>query len=163
MTISFLLHKYRLNNWLILCLSNLLVLVDLTWCDLDQRESSWDICESKLLNLCAQVFNFKIIVLLIVLEIFVASKVFTFCWAMSRRSLVGEIRCPAARVKYVAVSYTVRLWDSGHNGYLWVHPSVVINISSGSGNISTTIQTFEGKAVSIAVSWYGWFVGVDNG
>ena len=98
-------------------------------------------------NFAPKVFNFKIIFALIIFENLVASKVFTFtfCCAMPRKLPVGEIQHPDDEVKNVAVDCTVILWDRSHNGSLWVYTSTVINISPGSGNISTIIQSTKGK------------------
>ena len=53
--------------------------------------------------------------------------------------------------------------DCGHNGYLWVHPSAVINIPPGYGNISNTIETPEEEVGMITVSQSGYLVEVDCG
>ena len=107
-------------------------------------------------------FNFEIILALIIFENFVASKVFTFTFhcAMPHRYPVYGIRHTADQVEDLAVVCYVRLWDRDQDGYLWVHPSVVINITPGSGNISTNIQTTKGKVVLITVSCYGLLVDV---
>ena len=81
---------------------------------------------------------------------------------MIRQSPVGDILLPSDRVKDVAIVCSVRLWYHGHDGYLWFHPSAVINIPTGSGNISTTIQTPEGEVVPITVSWSSLLVEVEN-
>ena len=114
---------------------------------------------------CAQLFNFGIIFALIIFEKTFASKVctFTFCCIMPGRSHVGKICHPYEWVKYVAVACSVRLWDRGHSGSLWVHPSALINIMPGSGNINTTIQNPKGWVFPITVSRYGWLVEVDDG
>ena len=109
-----------------------------------------------------RIFNLIIIFELRILICFVASKVFTFTFSctMPRRSPIIKILRPYDGVKYVAVSCTVRLWDSGNYGSLWVHPIAVINFPPRSGNISTAIQTPEGGIVPILVSQYGllvWF------
>ena len=117
-------------------------------------------------RICApKIFNFKTIFALSISENVVASKVFilTFCCAISRQAPVGKIQRPSDGVKYVAVAHTVKIWDCGHNGPLWVYPSVVVNIKPGSGNISTTIQTPEGEVVLITVSRYGCLVRVKDG
>ena len=59
MTVSFLLHNYQLNHLLIQRFSHQMVWVDLSRCDSDQRESSWNLCDSKLQNFCAQLFQLK--------------------------------------------------------------------------------------------------------
>ena len=82
---------------------------------------------------------------------------------MPHKSPVGKIRCPDDRVENFSVALTVRLWDCGHDGSLWVHTSAVINITPIFGNISTTIQNTEGKVVPITVSQYGCLVEVDGG
>ena len=91
-------------------------------------------------------FNFEIIFVLRILENFVASKVFSFTFrcAMPRQLPVGYIRRPADQFEDVTVARSVRLYYCGHDGSLWVHPSAVINILPGSGNISTIIQIPEG-------------------
>ena len=48
MSISFLLQEYCLNHGSTGCLSNCLEWVDLSWRDLDQRELSCNLCDSKL-------------------------------------------------------------------------------------------------------------------
>ena len=67
-TISFILHEYRLNHGLIWCLSNWMEWIYLSWCDLYQRESSRNIlnsnlessrCDSNLQNRCAQISQFR--------------------------------------------------------------------------------------------------------
>ena len=63
---------------------------------------------------------------------------------MPQRDPVEDIRRPYERVKDVTVVLYIILWNRGHDGYLWVYPSVVINIAPGSGNINTTIQTPDG-------------------
>ena len=73
---------------------------------------------------------------------------------------IGKIRRPADGVDDVTVARTVRLWDCGQDGSLWVYTSAVINISPGSGNSSTTIQTPNGEVILINVSRYGCLVGV---
>ena len=110
-------------------------------------------------------FNFRIIFALIIFENVVASKVFnfTFFCSMQKRPAVCEIQCSADGLKYVAVACTVRLWESGHYGFLLVHSSVTINIPTGYGNTSTTIQTPEGVLVLITVSRSGCLVGFSDG
>ena len=76
---------------------------------------------------------------------------------------VGKIRRPVGRVGDVTFVFSDRLWDSGHNGSLWVHPSVVINILPISGNINTTIQTYEGEVVTITVYLSGILLEVEDG
>ena len=73
---------------------------------------------------------------------------------MPRKSPIGEILRLAERFGYVAVVFYVRLWDCGNDGSLWVHPSAVINIPSGSGSTNTNIQTTDGEVVPINVSRY---------
>ena len=82
---------------------------------------------------------------------------------MSHKSPVGKIRRPDDRVENFSVALTVRLWDCGYDGSLWVHTSAVINITPIFRNISTTIQNTEGKVVPITVSQSGCSVGVDGG
>ena len=76
---------------------------------------------------------------------FFASNVFTctFHCAMSWWSPVGNTQGPDDGVKGATVARIFRLWNRGHNGSLWIHPSVVINIPPGSGEISTTLQNPE--------------------
>ena len=74
---------------------------------------------------------------------------------MPHRSSIGKIQRLSDLVKDVAVVNSVRLWDLGHDGSLWVHPSAVINIMPRSGNINTTIQTTDGEVVPVTVSWPG--------
>ena len=114
------------------------------------------------------IFNFNIIFALSILEFLVTSKVFTFICAMPWRSPVGNIRLPSGGAKDVTVACNVRLWDRGHDGSLWVHPSAVINIPLGSGNISTIIQNSDGgyywSLCPGPVAWLkwttvGWIVG----
>ena len=143
MAIYTLLHEYWMNNLLIWCLSKFLEWVDSSRRDLDQRESSQNICDPKLQNFCSQISNFNIIFVLSIFENVFASKtfIFTCCFAMSQWEPIRNIRLPSDKVEYVSVAYTVRLWDCGNDGYLWVHTSAVINIPPRSGNSSTTIQT----------------------
>ena len=110
MSISFLLHKYRLNRLLILCLLNRLEWVDPSWCDSDQRES---ICNPFF-------FNFGIIFALSIFGHFVASKVFTFTFrcAMPQKSPVVYIRSGADQVEDVAdpLPGPDNLWEWPSNG-----------------------------------------------
>ena len=76
---------------------------------------------------------------------------------------VGNIRSPDDQLEDVAVVFYVRLWDCGHNGYLWDHYYAVININPVSGNISTTIQTPEGEMVPITVSRSVQLIEVEDG
>ena len=110
-------------------------------------------------------FNFKIISVLSIFKNIFDSKVFNFTFFCTMPYIypVGDIRRPADGVEDVAAASTVILWDCGHYGSLWIHPSAVINILPGSGNISTTIQNPKGKSVPITVSRSGCLVGVDNG
>ena len=112
-----------------------------------------------------KIFNLEIMFALIMFENFVVSKVFTFTFycAIPCQAPVGKIRRPADWVEDVSVFICVRLWDRGHNGYLWVHPSLVINIPLGSGNISTTISTPVLGLVPMTVFRSGWLVEVDDG
>ena len=109
-------------------------------------------------------FNFGIISVLSIFEIFVASKVLTFAFhcGMPQKSPVGEIRRPSDQVEDIAVARYFRLWYCGRDGSLWFHPILVINISPVSGNISTTIQNPNWEVVPITVYWYGLFLEVDN-
>ena len=81
---------------------------------------------------------------------------------MPRQNPVDKIRRPDERFKDVAIDHSVRLWDCGHNGSLWVHPSAVISTPHGYGNIITTIQTSKGELVPITMYRYGHLVGVEN-
>ena len=110
-------------------------------------------------------FNLKIIFALSIFENGIASKVFTFTFlcAMPWENPVRNIWRSAYGVEYVAVYCTVRLWDRGHNGSLWVHPSTVINIFTESGNISTTTQIPDRVLVPITVSRSCLLVVVYNG
>ena len=82
---------------------------------------------------------------------------------MSQRSTVVEIQRLADQVKDFVVVHSVRLWDISHDGSLWVHTSVVINIFPGYGNINTTIQTPYGEVVPVTMSWSSRFIEVDYG
>ena len=82
---------------------------------------------------------------------------------MPQRYPLGNIRRTYDKVKDVAAICSVRLWDHGHDGFLWVHPIAVINIPSGSGNISNNIQNPKGEVVPITVSQYGRLVEVGDG
>ena len=66
-------------------------------------------------------------------------------------------------MKDVSVALTIRLWDHGHDGALWVHPSAVINIMLGSENISTNIQTPKWEVIPINVYLSSHLFGVGNG
>ena len=159
MTISLLLQKYWLNYWLIIFFLNWLEWVDTSWCDLDQREPSWNICDSKLQN-----FQLKNYFHAQHFQRFFALKVFTFTFhcTIPQKSPICDIRSSDERIKYFKVACTVRIWDRGHDGSLWVHPSAVINIPLGSGNISTTIQTPKGEVVPVTVYRYSCLVWVDD-
>ena len=76
---------------------------------------------------------------------------------MPRQAPMNDIICPADKDKDVAVARSV-IWDCGTDGLLWIHPSVVINILPGYGNISTTIQNTSGEVVPITVSLDGILV-----
>ena len=165
MTISFLLYKYPLNGWFIWCLWNCLEWIDSSQCDLYQRESSRNFCYAKLQKIFSQFFNLKIICALSIFENVVASKVFafTFVCAMLQKSPVGEIQHLDDEFEYVVVACTARLWYCGHNGYLLVHISAVINILPGSVNISTTIRTPKLEVFPITLSHSGRLVVVGYG
>ena len=147
----FLLHEYRLNHWLIRCLSNRLEWVDSIWRDLDRRESSWNLCDSKLQDFCSHLFQIKNYFVLSIFWKVLFLRVFTFnfCCDMSQQDTVGEILHPDDKVEDFVVSCTVRLWDQFHKGYLWAHPSVVINVPPGYGNIRTLRISFDGFLESI--------------
>ena len=110
-------------------------------------------------------FNFKIIFALSIFENFVASKVFffNFRYYMPRQSPVGKIQHYDDGFEYFAVAHTVILFYCGRDGYLWVHPSAVINITPGYGNISTTIRTPKRELFLINVSRSSILVGVNYG
>ena len=110
-------------------------------------------------------FNFGIVFVLIIFETSVASKVWTFTFHCSvpRQGPVGQIWCPADQVGDVKVVCSFRLWYRGHDGSLCVHPSTVIDILPGSGNISNTIQFPKGGVFPITVSWSGLLVEAVNG
>ena len=74
---------------------------------------------------------------------------------------VGDIRCPSEQVEYVTVIWPIVLWVCGHNGSLWVHPIVVINIIPGYGNINTTTQNTNGEVVLVTVYWSGSLIEVN--
>ena len=78
----------------------------------------------------------------------------TFHFATPRQAPVGDIWRLYDTFKDVVVVISIRLWDCGHYGSLWVHTSAVINILPGYGNINATIQTLEGEVVSITLSRY---------
>ena len=84
---------------------------------------------------------------------------------MPWRAPVGDIQIPYDGAEDVKAPCTVSLWDYYSNGYLWVHPSVVINIPPiySASNISTTIQNSEGEVTPITVSPHVCLVGVDYG
>ena len=82
---------------------------------------------------------------------------------MPSRSPVGDIWRTNYQVEYAAVDHYVRLWDRGHNGSLWFHPSSVINILPVSRNINTSIQTPDGEVVLVAVFMSGRLLKVYNG
>ena len=113
--------------------------------------------------------NFKIIFALRIFKNIVAymffHQVFTFIFhcSMPSQSPERNIWILADQVKYIAVSKPVRLWDHGHYGYLWVHPSAVINIPPGSSNINTIIQTTNGEVVLVIVSHSGCLLEMDCG
>ena len=87
-------------------MSNSLEQVDLSWCDLYQHESIWNLCDSKLQNFCAQNFQLQNYFPAQNFQTFVASKVFTlifFC-VMSQKTTVGKIRHPSDGAKDVEAS-----------------------------------------------------------
>ena len=81
---------------------------------------------------------------------------------MTRKSPVGKIQRLYNQGKYVAVVRSVRLWDNGHDGYLWFYLSDFINILPGSRNINTTFKTPDWELVLVIVSRYGFLIDVDN-
>ena len=82
---------------------------------------------------------------------------------MPRQDPVGEMKCLADRVKDVAIFFSDGLWDRGHDGSLWFHHIVIINIPPGSGNINTTIQNPDGEVVLVIVSRSGYLLDVEGG
>ena len=82
---------------------------------------------------------------------------------MPQRDPVVNIQRLYDQVKDVAVVCYVIIWESGHNGSLWVHPIAVINILTKYGNFNKTIQTIYGEVVPVTVSWYGCLLEVDDG
>ena len=82
---------------------------------------------------------------------------------MPLQAPLRKMRSPSYQVEYVAVDFSVIIWDHGQNGPLWVHPNTVINIPPGFGHINTTIQTLDREVVPITVSQSGLLLGVDNG
>ena len=166
MTTYFLLHKYRLNHLLIRCLSNHPEWVYSSRHDLYWRELSQNLCDSKLQNFCAQLFQLQNYFVLRILKCFVAYKVliFTFCCAMPRRTPVGDIRRPSDGFKDIVVSRNGSIWEYGSDWSLWVHPSAVINIPPGfyALNISNNLQPTEGEVFPITVYLSLCLVGVDD-
>ena len=71
---------------------------------------------------------------------------------MRRRAPVCKIERLSDQVEDVSVAHPVRLWYLGHNWFLWVHISAVINNLPIYGNINTTIQTVNGEVVLVTVS-----------
>ena len=82
---------------------------------------------------------------------------------MPRQAHAGKIRRLSDRVQNIAVVCSVILWHCGCDGFLWFHPSAVINILPGSGNINTTIQNPDGEVVPVTVSRSGCLLEVDDG
>ena len=82
---------------------------------------------------------------------------------MPGRAPVGKIRSPDDQAKDVTVVCSVRIWYCGHNGYLWFHPSAVINIPPIYGNTNITIQTHDGEVVLVTMYWSGCLLEVDDG
>ena len=170
MTISFLLHKYRLNCWLIRCLLNHIEWVDLIRCDLDQHESSRNLCDSKLQNFCAQLFNFKIIFALSIFEKIVAIKIFTFTFhfSMPWQSPIGDIRRPYCGVKYVEATLPdpSNLWTWASDGSRWVHSNFFIHISPKiNTHFITTFLTPKGKVpitVSLYINFSAWLISMHS-
>ena len=70
-----------------------------------------------------------------------------FSCVMPQISTVGKIWILSDGVEDVLVVCTFLIWDRGYDESLWVHTSVIINISPGFGNISTNIQTPEGGSI----------------
>ena len=79
------------------------------------------------------VFNFKIICVLIILEFFFPSKVPTFNirGAMPWRDPVGDIWRPYDTVKYFKASLTGpgNLWEWDSDGSQWVHSNFIICVA----------------------------------
>ena len=150
MSISFILHKYRLNHGFIRCLLNRLEQVYSNQCDLDQRESSWNIYDPKLHNFCS-VFSKILLPLRFSLSLFIVT------FHVKPLQVISIVLLTEQNMWQLLICYRV------HDGSLSFHPSAVINITHKSGNISTTIQNYEGGVVLITVSWYGHLVEVENG
>ena len=164
-SIFFLLHEYWLNYRSILCLLNQLEWVDSSWCDLDQLELSQNLCDSKLQKHQRPKFSTSELFLRSACSIFkVASKVFTlnFCCVLTKPSPVEDIWRLTDQVEDVLVDLYCILWYRGHNGSLWVHPYVFINIPPGSRNISNTIKIPMGGLVLISLSWSNRLVEVED-
>ena len=151
---SFLMHKYCLHHWLIRCLLNWLEWVDLIWCDSDQRESSRNVCDSKLQNFCTQLFQFQNYLCAQHFEFLFPSIVFTFTilCATTRKFPGRKILHTDNGIKHVAVTHTVWIWYRGYDWSLWVYPSEVINSLPGYWNTSTTLKTNDGEVFLITVS-----------
>ena len=115
MTIYFPLHGYRSNHWLILRFPNPLQRINTIWSNLDWRELSGNLCDSKLQIFCAQRFQLQNYFHAQIFEIIVASKVLalTFLCTMLHQSPIIDNRHPSDEVKDVAVACTVSLWDYG--------------------------------------------------
>ena len=84
---------------------------------------------------------------------------------MPQHASVSKILRLSDGVKYVKVPHTVSIRDYGSDGYLWIYPSAVINITPGSSdsNISNTLQTLKGEVILITVYPSGCLVGLGDG
>ena len=82
---------------------------------------------------------------------------------MLRQDSANKIQRLANQVEDVAVLCSFRLWDHGHNGSPWFHPSVFINNPPGYGNINNTIKTPNGEVFLFILSRSGHLIDVDDG
>ena len=103
MTIFILLHKYRMNHGLIRWLLNRLEIFDSSRCDSYQHEPSRNICDSKLQNFCAQLFQLRKYFCAQHFRKFVAPKIFTYTFhcVIPRQSPIGWVWRPSDQVGYV--------------------------------------------------------------
>ena len=99
-------------------------------CGYYQSKPSRNLCDPKLHIFAPNFFNFEIIFALRIFETFVASNVFTFtfCWAMTWRARVGNIRRPADWGKDVTalLPSTDNLWVWASNVSQWVYSNFLI-------------------------------------
>ena len=94
-------------------------------------------------------FNFKIILAPRVFEKAVAPSVFTYCFTIPWRALVGDIQYPCDGFEDVESALTSTIWAVAYNGYRWVHTDTVITTPSDSyhSNFSTTIYNAKGDVL----------------